>query len=223
MESVSQLLYLATTWVLPLVLSLMLHEVAHGWMAYRLGDKTAFWQGRLSLNPKAHIDPIGTLLMPLILLIMQAPILFGWAKPVPVNMYNLKNPKKSIGLVALAGPMANLLLAIGFVLVGKLVLLLLPASSPFVGWVLANIQNGVGLSLALCIFNLLPILPLDGGKIVYSLLPAKQAYEYKKTEQYGFYILILLVFILPLIGINVIGWVFSVFFPILQHIVMIFI
>lgn len=205
------MIYTLTTWVIPLLLCVILHEIAHGFVAMKLGDYTAKATGRLTLNPKEHIDPVGSLLVPGFLLVMNAPFLFGWAKPVPVDYRNLRRPKRDMGLVAAAGPAANILLAIAFVIIAKIVLLF-PDSQMKI-WAFQNLQNGVALSIALAIFNLFPILPLDGGRIVTSVLPLRYSIEYQKTERYGFFILIGLLFIGPMIGLNIIGWFVNTLYP----------
>lgn len=215
------MIYTATTWVIPLLLCVILHEVAHGWMAMKLGDFTAKACGRLTLNPKEHIDPVGSLLVPGILLFINSPVLFGWAKPVPIDYRNLRYPKRDMGLVAAAGPVMNIILAIGFVLIAR-ILIFLPDTNMKV-WLYENLQNGIMLSIGLAIFNLLPILPLDGGRIVSSLLPLKYSIEYQKTEQYGFFILIGLLFLGQVSGINVIGWFVSTLYPLVAGIVGLFI
>lgn len=217
----TNIIYTITTWVIPLLLCVILHEVAHGWMAMKLGDYTAKATGRLTLNPKEHIDPIGSLLVPGILLAMSSPILFGWAKPVPVDYRNLRKPKRDMGIVAAAGPAMNVILAIIFVLIAHVIELLPASQTKF--WLFQNLSNGIQLSLALAIFNLLPILPLDGGRIVSSLLPLKYSIEYQKTESYGFYILIGLMFIGPMLGINVIGWFINTLYPLFLGFISIFI
>lgn len=214
------MIYTATTWVIPLLLCVILHEVAHGWVAMKLGDYTAKATGRLTLNPKDHIDPVGSLLVPGLLLLIHAPFLFGWAKPVPVDYRNLHHPKRDMGIVAAAGPIANVLLAIAFVLVAHLFNLL--PNGPMKLWVFQNLGNGIGLSLTLAIFNLLPILPLDGGRILSALLPLKYSIAYQKTEGYGFYILLGLLFIGPMLGINVVGWFINVLYPLFAGILKIF-
>lgn len=214
------LIYTITTWIIPLLLCVILHEMAHGWMALKLGDETARVMRRLTLNPKEHIDPMGSLLVPGILLLIHSPVLFGWAKPVPVDYRNLRHPKRDMGLVAAAGPIANVLLAIAFVLMFHIVELL-PASQTKI-WAVQNLVNGVQLSLALAIFNLLPILPLDGGRIVSALLPLKYSIEYQKTEEYGFYILIGLLVIGPLIGLDIIHWFVNTLYPLFLGLISIF-
>lgn len=213
-------IYTATTWVIPLLLCVILHEVAHGWMAMKLGDYTAKVTGRLTLNPKEHIDPIGSLLVPGVLLLVQAPFLFGWAKPVPVDYRNLHHPKRDMGLVAAAGPAANILLAVLFVLSAH-VFKFLPDGQMKL-WVFQNLGNGIGLSLILAIFNLIPILPLDGGRILSSLLPLKLSIEYQKTEAYGFYVLLGLLIIGPIINLDIVGWFINVLYPLFAGILRLF-
>ena len=164
--ALSEIIYNLTTWIFPLLLTIVLHEVAHGVVAYQFGDSTAKRAGRLTLNPLDHIDLYGTIIIPAFLLIVQAPVLFGWAKPVPVNFNALNNPKRDMGIVALAGPVANFVLAILFAVIGKFLLMMLPDGLALTRWVFDNMRNGIGLSLIIGIFNLLPILPLDGGRIV---------------------------------------------------------
>ncbi len=215
-------IYTITTWILPLLLCIILHEVAHGWAALILGDGTAKREGRLSLNPFVHIDLWGSVVLPIFLLLVRSPFLFGWAKPVPVVFGRLRHPKRDMGLVAAAGPVMNFLLAIVFVLIAKFVLPLLPADSVYRAWLYANLYNGVGLTLILCIFNLLPVLPLDGGRILVSILPLKYSFMYQRTERYGWYILIALLIILPMMGIDIIRWFIGTFYPILAGAVSIF-
>ncbi len=219
---ISLIIYNLTTWVFPLVFTIVLHEVAHGFVAYQLGDPTAKRAGRLTLNPINHVDPIGTIVMPAILLIFQSPFLFGWAKPVPVNFNALNNPKRDMGLVALAGPIANFVIAILFAIIGKFLLMIIPVGSPIFRWVADNMSNGIMLSLIIGIFNLFPVLPLDGGRIVASILPDKYSREYQKTEQYGFMILMGLVFLLPTIGINPLAWFVKTLLPYFQRMIDIF-
>lgn len=206
------IIYTATTWIIPLLLSVIVHEVAHGYVAMKLGDYTAKAMGRLTLNPKSHIDPIGSLLVPGFLLLAHAPFLIGWARPVPVDYRNLRHPKRDMGLVAAAGPLSNLLLAVIFVLVLRILLFIMPAG-PILHWLFLNLENGIAICLVLCIFNLLPILPLDGGRIVSSLLPVKLSIEYQKTEPYGMFVLIGLLFMPSIFGINIISWFINVLYP----------
>ncbi len=216
----NELIWTLTTWVLPLLLTVILHEVAHGFIALKLGDRTALTMGRLTLNPKSHIDPVGSLLVPGVLLALGSHFLIGWAKPVPVDYRNLKNPKRDMGLVAAAGPAANLLLAIVFVLLAH-VFIYLP-DTLLKTWLFANLNNGIALSLVLCIFNLLPVLPLDGGRILESVLPLKYAIKYRETERYGFFILLGILFVLPAIGIDIIRWFINTLYPFFLSILQLF-
>lgn len=216
------LIYTLTTWIIPLLLCIILHEVAHGYVAYKLGDKTAWLLGRLNLNPARHFDPIGSALVPGLLWLSGSPILFGWAKPVPVDFNRLNHPKRDMGLVALAGPMANVLLAIVFVLFARLVVLILPSDFLLTRWVMENIRNGISFSLFLACFNLLPILPLDGGRVLSALLPRKLSIKYQETEKYGLFILIGVLFILPILGIDVVRLFVGTLYPFFMNILKVF-
>jgi len=178
-------------YALPAILAITLHEAAHGYAAKRLGDLTAYQEGRITLNPLKHIDPIGTLVVPAVLLIASGgKLAFGWAKPVPVNFSRLRNPKRDMFWVAAAGPSVNLLMAIGWAIVFKLVV-----TSPvnyFTDPALAMAQGGIVINLVLMVLNLLPIPPLDGGRIAVSLLPNSMAYSLARLEPYGLLIIMLL-------------------------------
>ncbi len=175
---------------LPLLFAITLHEVAHGWVAYKFGDKTAYLGGRLSLNPIKHIDLVGTIIVPIILLI-TSPVIFGWAKPVPVDARNLRNPRSDMVYVALAGPVSNLLMALCWALVAKLAVGLHPwFSAPLQGMGLFGIQ----INVMLAVLNCLPIPPLDGGRAVYNLLPGRLAWHFYRFEPYGFFLLLILMF-----------------------------
>jgi Zn-dependent protease len=195
---------------LPLLLGVILHEVAHGWVANKLGDPTARLAGRLTLNPLAHIDPFGSILIPAVLIFSHAPFLFGYAKPVPVNFNNLGNPKKDMVWVALAGAVTNLLLALGFSLIHRILMAATPLwDLPLLGLVLQPLilmlRYGVVINVALAVFNLIPIPPLDGGRVMVGLLPLKAAYSYSKLEPYGFLIVI------GLLVTHILDWVISPF------------
>ena len=177
---------------LPLLFAITVHEVAHGWVARRLGDPTARMLGRLTLNPIKHIDPLGTLLIPALLLIMHAPFLFGWAKPVPVTWQNLHNPKRDMALVAAAGPGANLAMALLWALVAKLGLVLAPAIGGFAHPMVLMGEVGITFNLVLMVLNLLPLPPLDGGRILVGLLPGPLSWKVSRIEPYGFAILLVL-------------------------------
>jgi len=188
------LLQLISVTALPLLFAITLHEVAHGWVALQLGDDTAKTQHRLSLNPLRHIDPIGTVLLPLGLLLISNLLgggffLFGWAKPVPVNWHKLRHPRRDMALVALAGPTANLLMAVGWLLIAKLGAGLDGGVAEFL-WLSGTL--GLGLNLVLMVLNLLPILPLDGGRVVFTLLPARWGQFYAQLEPYGLVLLLVL-------------------------------
>ena len=191
--------------IIPVLFAILLHEVAHGWTAYKLGDKTAYMLGRLSLNPIKHIDPVGTILVPAIL-IMTVGFAFGWAKPVPIDWRNLRNPKRDTAIVALAGPAANLCMAIIWVLLA-LIATLLPTSMSILSQPLLNMAViGVFFNILLMIFNLIPIPPTDGGRIAVSLLPPQFGNTLSKVEPYGLIILLALMltgilwkFIMPII------------------------
>jgi len=187
--SIYQLIAIA---IIPTLFAIVIHEVAHGWVAHRLGDSTAYMMGRLSLNPLKHIDPIGTILVPAIL-ISTVGFAFGWAKPVPINWQNLTKPKRDIALVAVAGPAANLLMAIAWALVMKLASLL-PASWELISMPLSYMGLfGILINTVLMVFNLIPIPPTDGGRIATSLLPPRIAYTVSRVEPYGMFILIALI------------------------------
>jgi Zn-dependent protease len=179
-------------YALPLIFAITLHEAAHGYVAKHYGDLTAYAQGRVTLNPLRHIDPIGTVIVPLLLLAVSSPYLFGWAKPVPVNFGNLRHPKRDMFWVAAAGPGANLLMAFLWALVFKLGLAI-PESNLAEPMILMG-KAGIFVNAILLVLNLLPLPPLDGGRIAVSLLPHRIAYRYSQIEPYGFMILLILMF-----------------------------
>ena len=179
--------------VVPFLVAVVFHEVAHGYAAYKLGDNTAKVAGRLTLNPISHIDPIGTIFLPTILIIFHSPVLFGWAKPVPVNFFNLRNPKRDSAIVAAAGPITNIIFAALFGIIYKL-LLFLPIPTALMNPLAITCMYGVQLNLIFAFFNLIPILPLDGGRILASFLPPRWAYNFSKIEPYGIWIVMGLLF-----------------------------
>ncbi|TDI78584.1 MAG: site-2 protease family protein [Betaproteobacteria bacterium] len=179
-------------YALPLIFAITLHEAAHGYVAKHYGDLTAYAQGRVTLNPLRHIDPIGTVILPLLLLAVSSPYLFGWAKPVPVNFGNLRHPKRDMLWVAAAGPGANLFMALLWALVFKLGLAM-PESDYAEPMILMG-KAGIFVNAILLVINLLPLPPLDGGRIAVSLLPHRIAYRFSQIEPYGFMILLILMF-----------------------------
>jgi Zn-dependent protease len=176
------------TWVVPVLLAITVHEVAHGWIARKLGDNTAFMLGRLTLNPFKHVHLMGTIVIPGLLLMMHSPFIFGYAKPVPINWKNLRNPKRDMALVAAAGPGANLLMAIGWALLARVGLLLGENGEALMYMGIA----GIFINIILMVLNLLPLPPLDGGRVMTGLLPGPWAYQFSRIEPYGFFILIAL-------------------------------
>ena len=176
-------------WVIPVLLAITLHEAAHGWMASKFGDHTARMMGRVTLNPVKHIDPVGTIIVPLALLIMSTGFIFGWAKPVPINFNALRSPKSGMIWVALAGPGANLIMAIGWLFVAIL------SFNNNIPIMLKMAGAGIFINILLAVFNLLPIPPLDGSRVISALLPNPLAYKYNQLERFGFVILIGLMFI----------------------------
>jgi Zn-dependent protease len=181
-------------WVVPLLFAITLHEVAHGWVALLLGDPTAKMLGRLTMNPFKHIDPIGTVVVPITLILLGG-FVFGWAKPVPVTYENLKHKPRDIALVAIAGPSANLIMAIGWAICVKCALLAGGNAANAAGLPLAFLymgQIGIIVNLALFALNLLPIPPLDGSRILSALIPGRWSWYLHRVEPYGFIILLLL-------------------------------
>lgn len=183
--------------ILPILFAITVHEVAHGWVAKYLGDPTAQRLGRLTLNPVKHIDPVGTLLVPGVLLVLGAisgrPFIFGWAKPVPVTWENLRHPKRDMAIVAVAGPAANLLMALFWACLQKAATLL-PASAAWAAVPLIYMGDwGVGINIVLMVLNLLPLPPLDGGRVAVGLLPNRLGWQLSRVEPYGFFILLALV------------------------------
>ncbi len=187
--NIDQLIQTIALAAIPVLFAITLHEAAHGYVARYFGDMTAYQQGRISLNPVRHIDPVGTILLPVLTLWMGG-ILFGWAKPVPVNFAALRNPKKDMLWVALAGPASNLFMAFCWAAIAKIALAF-PGNYYAVPLVeMAKI--GININVVLMVLNLLPLPPLDGGRIAVSMLPHRQAYQLAKIEPYGMFILIFL-------------------------------
>jgi Zn-dependent protease len=212
--SLAATIYQASTWVLPVVFAVTLHEAAHGFVALRFGDDTALRAQRLTLNPLNHIDPFGTILLPALLLLGSGGrFLFGYAKPVPVNFGRLRDPRHDMVWVALAGPGTNVLLAIASSLLFYGVAFFPPSPAE---WIAANLVHSLQINAALCVFNMLPLPPLDGGRVAVGLLPRVLAYPLARLEPYGMPILLLLLFVLPWIGgqigvnLNILAYVIGV-------------
>jgi Zn-dependent protease len=204
----SDTLYQVAVWLIPLVIAIVFHEVAHGYVARMLGDQTAAERGRLTLNPIRHVDPVGTLLVPMMLALVHAPI-FGWAKPVPVVMARLNHPRRDMALVALAGPGTNLILAaIAAVTIGIWAGSAegLPQAGA-AGFVAANLVNFLLINVFLAIFNMLPVPPFDGGHVVEAILPRSLAVQYAKLHRFAFPVMLFLLVILPTLlpGANVVA------------------
>jgi Zn-dependent protease len=181
-------------WILPVVFAITVHEVAHGWVAKKYGDNTASIQGRLTLNPIKHIDLLGTIILPGILLITGTGFIFGWAKPVPVDPRNFKNPLQDMAIVALAGPVSNLLMALGWALITRLGVTIGAGTEAISLPLIYSGVAGISINLVLALINLLPIPPLDGSRILTGILPSYWALQYNRLERYGFIILLLLLY-----------------------------
>jgi Zn-dependent protease len=190
-------LYGLSVWVLPVLIAITFHEAAHGFVAHRLGDNTAWERGRVTFNPLKHIDPFGTVVLPVILLLSHSPFLFGYAKPVPVNFRALRHPRIDMVWVALAGPATNIALALVAALAFHVVGLPPP---PAAQWLTDNLKNAIVINVILAIFNMLPIPPLDGGRVAVGLLPPLLAVPLARLEPFGMLILIGLLIVLPLAG-----------------------
>jgi len=207
-----QVLREATTWVLPVIFAVTFHEAAHGFVAWRFGDDTARQLGRVTFNPLKHIDRFGTIILPALLILIRSPFLFGYAKPVPVNFGRLKPLRAGMILVALAGPATNVLLAILSALLFYGVDLLPPVPAE---WAVRNLIHSIQLNAVLCVFNMLPLPPLDGGRVAVGLLPRVLAYPLARLEPYGMVILLLFIFVLPYLGqetgfdLNILSWLIA--------------
>ncbi len=189
--------YTVSTWIIPILLAITLHEAAHGIIAWSYGDDTAYKLGRVTLNPLKHVDPIGTVVLPILLYISPLPFVFGYAKPVPVAFHRLRHPRRNMIYVAAAGPMANLILALLSALLFHLAGLLPDVAA---GWLRLTLLNSIFLNLVLAVLNLLPLPPLDGGRIAVGLLPMSLAAPLARLERYGIFVLIAAFFVLPYAG-----------------------
>jgi len=191
-----------SVWVLPVLFAITVHEVAHGWVAMKLGDRTAQMMGRLTLNPIKHVDPVGTILVPGFLVLIGG-FIFGWAKPVPITWENLRNPRRDVALVALAGPMSNFIMAIFWGLVMKISLTFGQTTDSWLYPLALMGGAGITINLILMVLNLLPILPLDGGRVISAILPGPLSYKFNRLEPYGLFI------ILGLLFFGVLSWLLS--------------
>lgn len=210
---INAILHGISVWLLPALIAITFHEASHGFVALRFGDDTALRAGRVTFNPFKHIDPFGTILLPGLLLLMRSPFLFGYAKPVPVNFGRLRNPRQDMVWVAAAGPGINLALAFASALLVHGVPLLPEAAGK---WAIENLSNSIQINVVLAVFNMLPIPPLDGGRVAVGLLPDALAYPLARLERWGMFIILGGLFILPLIGgqlgvdLNIFSWLVGV-------------
>ena len=212
MEGLQDIVLRLSVMALPVIVAITFHEAAHGWMALRLGDETAWRLGRVSFNPARHIDPFGTIILPAIMFLSTG-FLFGWAKPVPVDFRNLRNPRRDMVWVALAGPGVNIILAVASAL--------LYHTTPFLPgfaseWVRQNLEISIWINVILAVFNMLPLPPLDGGRVAVGILPGPLARPLARLERYGILILVLGVFLLPYaareagLNLDIMGWLVGI-------------
>lgn len=190
MGDLNEIMLKISIWTLPVLLAITLHEAGHAWAASRLGDPTARLLGRVSLNPIRHIDPLGTILVPLLLLVAGG-FIFGWAKPVPVDGRNLSRPQRDMALIAVTGPLSNLAMAVGWALLFKLATVLLAGGHAWLGEPLRHMASaGIFVNVVLAVLNMLPLPPLDGGSVLAGFLPARWAVAFDRLAPFGFLILL---------------------------------
>lgn len=197
MSDFSEIGYYISVLLIPIVTAIILHEAAHGWMANRLGDDTAKRLGRVTLNPIPHIDPLGTILIPGLLILAGSPFVIGFAKPVPVAFHRLNNPKRDMIWVALAGPGSNILLG---TIAAFLLHLTAGGQSDVAQWIATNLQYALLFNAILAVFNMLPVPPLDGGRVLTGLLPRPYDYQFAQLERYGLFILLGIIFLVPFLA-----------------------
>jgi Zn-dependent protease len=210
---IAAFIYSASTWVIPVVIAITLHEAAHGWAAWKLGDDTAYRLNRVSFNPIRHIDPLGTLALPAFLFVIGSPFMFGWAKPVPVAFGRLNNPRRDMVWVAAAGPGINLLLAL---IGGFLVHVASWMPVDMANWSIRMLANFIQMNLLLAVFNLIPLPPLDGGRIAVGLLPDALAFPLARLERFGMLIIIGAFVLLPMVA-QQLGYRFDLFTTLVQY------
>jgi Zn-dependent protease len=210
---IASIVHIASVWVIPVLVAITFHEAAHGFVAWKLGDDTAFRLGRVTFNPLKHVDLFGTVLLPALLIVTRAPFLFGWAKPVPVDFRRLDSPRRDMVWVAAAGPGINIALALGSAALIHIALMLPPTASR---WLIEVLQNSIIINVMLAVFNMLPLPPLDGGRVAVGLLPDALAYPLARLERYGLFILVALIFVVPYLGdmvgmqIDIFAWLVAV-------------
>ena len=211
----ADILVTISVWALPLLLAITLHEAAHAWVAFKLGDSTAKRLGRVSFNPMVHVDPFGTVLLPLLLLMSGSGFMFGYAKPVPVNFNQLNQPRRDMVWVALAGPAANILLLISAALLLNMLSFVPEVASEWFG---RNMINMMWINAILAVFNMLPIPPLDGGRVAVGILPNFLARPLSRIEPYGMLIIIMMIFVIPFggryLGLNLNVFQYIIFPPV---------
>lgn len=200
MDSGWEWLVNASAWVLPVVFAITLHEAAHGWMANRFGDSTARLLGRVTFNPLKHVDRVGTILIPGVLMLAQSPVMFGYAKPVPVDFHALHPRRLGMFMVAIAGPATNVILALLCALLLHVDQFVTPEDAP---WLFLNLYRAISINCVLALFNMLPLMPLDGGRVVASLLPRSAQRFYGLTERWGIILIMLLLVVPPFFGVSI--------------------